>query len=204
MGRALTVSLAQRGHKVRALVRPGSGHRADPAAEVRELDLFNVDELAAGIQGSQDRRASGGYLAPESEQGARVPEGGPGISQSGVAAAKRAEVSHFVYVSVAQPAPVMKAYLSARAQAERALSESGLIATVIRPWYVLGPGHRWPILLVPIYACAELIPSLRAGAQRLGLVTLRQMTAALVEAVEQPPATGTTRLVEVPRIKQCR
>lgn len=166
--------------------------------------MFNVDELAAGIQGSKTVVHLVGTSHPNPSKAQEFLRVDLASARACVAAAKRAEVSHFVYVSVAQPAPVMKAYLSARAQAERALSESGLIATVIRPWYVLGPGHRWPILLVPIYACAELIPSLRAGAQRLGLVTLRQMTAALVEAVEQPPATGTTRLVEVPRIKQCR
>jgi uncharacterized protein YbjT (DUF2867 family) len=98
----------------------------------------------------------------------------------------------------------MKAYLLARAEAERALSQSGLTATIVRPWYVLGPGHRWPILLVPVYACAELFPGLRASARRLGLVTLAQMTATLVDAIERPPPTGMTRLVEVPEIKRHR
>jgi uncharacterized protein YbjT (DUF2867 family) len=98
----------------------------------------------------------------------------------------------------------MKAYLSARAEAERVLSQSGLTATVVRPWYVLGPGHRWPILLVPAYALADLIPGLRAGARRLGLVTLAQMTDTLVDAIERPPNAGMTRLLEVPQIKYRR
>lgn len=96
----------------------------------------------------------------------------------------------------------MRAYLSARAEAERALSESGLTATVLRPWYVLGPGHRWPILLAPLYACAELLPGSRAGARRLGLVTLAQMTLALVHAIENPPDSGQRRRVEVPDIRR--
>ena len=45
------------------------------------------------------------------------------------------------------------------------------------PWYVLGPGHRWPYLLLPMYKLMELLPSTRAGATRLGLVTLEQMFA---------------------------
>jgi uncharacterized protein YbjT (DUF2867 family) len=97
----------------------------------------------------------------------------------------------------------MKAYLSARAEAERVLSQSGLTATVVRPWYVLGPGHRWPMLLIPVYAFVDLFPGLRTGARRLGLVTLAQMTDALVDAIERPPNAGTTHLVEVPQIK-CR
>jgi hypothetical protein len=54
-------------------------------------------------------------------------------------------VQHFVYVSVAHPAPVMKAYVEVRMQCE----ESGLNTTILRPWYV--PGHDWPYLLKPGY-----------------------------------------------------
>jgi uncharacterized protein YbjT (DUF2867 family) len=118
-----------------------------------------------------------------------------------VEAARRAQAAHLVYVSVAHPAPVMKAYIEARSAAERAIADAGLTATILRPWYVLGPGHRWPYLLLPFYAVARLIPSKRESALRLGLVTLRQMVAALVKAVENPPPAGTIRIVEVPDIR---
>ena len=107
-----------------------------------------------------------------------------------------------VYVSVAHPAPLMRAYVEVRSAGEAAIRSAGLTATILRPWYVLGPGHRWPIALVPIYAAARLVPSLRAGAERLGLVTLAQMVAALVAAVEHPPAPGAIRIVEVPEIRR--
>jgi uncharacterized protein YbjT (DUF2867 family) len=90
------------------------------------------------------------------------------------AAAKQAGVAHVVYVSVAQPAPVMLAYQAARGEAERALAASGLAHTIVRPWYVLGPGHRWPYALLPIYWLLERLPKTRDSAQRLGLVTLDQ------------------------------
>ncbi|HSD40612.1 MAG TPA: hypothetical protein VLD36_01990 [Burkholderiales bacterium] len=57
-------------------------------------------------------------------------------------AASAAGVRHFVYLSVAQPAPVMHAYIAARAAAETRLRASGLDAPILRPWYVLGRGHR--------------------------------------------------------------
>lgn len=79
------------------------------------------------------------------------------------------------------------------------IRQSGLNATILRPWYVLGPGHRWPYLLKPFYFIAEHLPSTREGARRLGLVTLSQMIAALVFAVEKP-AEG-VRLVEVAEIR---
>ena len=110
-----------------------------------------------------------------------------------VAAARHAGAAHVVYVSVAQPAPVMHAYIAVRPQGEAALAASGLTATVLRPWYVLGPGHWWPLALVPLYAIARLVPATRAGAERLGLVRLDQMVSALVRAVEQPPRAGLDR-----------
>src|SRR5438132_1152136 len=82
------------------------------------------------------------------------------------------------------PAPVTRAYLAARADAERVLADSGLPHTIVRPWYVLGPGHYWPYLLLPMYWLLELLPATRESARRLGLVTLPQMVAALVDAVE--------------------
>lgn len=107
--------------------------------------------------------------------------------QEAVKAAKASGVRHFVYVSVAQPAPVMKAYVAARAETEALIRQSGLNATILRPWYVLGPGRRWPMILLPVYWLLELIPGTRESARRLGLVSTRQMIAALRVAVENPP-----------------
>jgi uncharacterized protein YbjT (DUF2867 family) len=125
---------------------------------------------------------------------------GPSI-RAAVEAACRARVAHLVYVSVAQPAPIMKAYIEVRSAGEQAIRDARLTATILRPWYVLGPGHRWPLALIPIYALMEAIPSTRAGAQRLGLVTIDQMIRALVAAIEAPPPAGTQRIVEVPQIR---
>ena len=116
-------------------------------------------------------------------------------------ATQRAGVRHLVYVSVAHPAPVMRAYIAARLEGEAAVEASGIPATILRPWYVLGPGHRWPCLLVPIYAAANWLPATREIAQRLGLVTLPQMIAALVRAIEMPPNAG-VRIVDVPAIRR--
>jgi hypothetical protein len=72
--------------------------------------------------------------------------------------------------------------------------------TIVRPWYVLGPGHRWPYVLLPMYWLFERLPSTRDNARRLGLVTLAQMMQTLVAAVENPSIGG--RFVEVPQIRK--
>jgi hypothetical protein len=98
----------------------------------------------------------------------------------------------------------MRAYVDARAKGEAAIVDARLTATMLRPWYVVGPGHWWPIALKPIYWLAERLPATRESARRMGLVTLAQMVAALVQAVERPPATGTVRIVDVPGIRAAR
>ena len=121
-------------------------------------------------------------------------------ARASIDAAAAREVDHFVYVSVAQPAPVMKAYQLSRAIAEGHLAHSGLTSTVLRPWYVLGPGHRWPLLLQPFYRVAEHLPRMRSTALRLGLVTIDQLVAAMVLAIDAPPRTP--RIFTVPDIRQ--
>ncbi len=120
-------------------------------------------------------------------------------ARESVAAAKAAAIAHFVYVSVAHPAPMMREYIAARTEAEDAIRASGLHASILRPWYVLGPGRRWPLALLPLYGILGLLPSTRAGARRLGLVTLEQMVAALTRSVEQPPSG--LRVWEVAQIR---
>jgi uncharacterized protein YbjT (DUF2867 family) len=120
--------------------------------------------------------------------------------QEAVRAATEAGARHFVYLSVARPAPIMQEYQAARAEGERLVRESGMAATFVRPWYVLGPGRRWPLLLVPMYALARLVPATRDGAERLGLVTVEQMTQTLAWAVENPPEA--IQIFEPPQIRQ--
>jgi uncharacterized protein YbjT (DUF2867 family) len=123
-------------------------------------------------------------------------------ARESVKAAGARHVSHFVYVSVARPAPFMKAFQDVRAEAEQIIRDAHLRATILRPWYILGPGHRWPLALVPVYALLARIPSTRDGALRLGLVTLAQMTTALVSAIERPP--DGVRIIEVAGIRAAR
>jgi uncharacterized protein YbjT (DUF2867 family) len=117
-----------------------------------------------------------------------------------VAAAKPAHVRHFVYVSVAHPAPVMKAYIAVREECEAVIRASGLTATILRPWYVLGPGHRWPLALLWLYSLAEHVWSLREGARRLRPVTLSDMVRTLVWSVENPLLSG-VRVLDVEGIR---
>lgn len=202
IGRRLTAALKERGHPVRAIIRPGSERRVADGVSAVAVNVFSEDELTAALTGSDTVVHLIGTPHPSPAKAAEFQQIDLASIRVCAPAALRAGIKHFVYVSVAQPAPVMKAYLAVRAEGERILASTGVATTVLRPWYVLGPSHRWPILLTPLYALAELFPSTREDARRLGLVTLDQMLNALIRAVEQPPAPATQRVLGVPEIRR--
>lgn len=200
LGRRLIPRLLDRGHRVRALVRPGSEAHLPPGAEPVLGDALHGVSYAGAVGPADTFVHLVGVPRPSPAKAQEFLRVDLASVVAAVPAAVTAGVRHFIYVSVAQPAPVMQAYVSARARGEEIIRESGLAATMIRPWYVLGPGHWWPVVLVPVYWLASIWPGTRDSARRLGLVTLEQMLRALVFSVEQP-ADG-HRLLEVPHIRR--
>jgi uncharacterized protein YbjT (DUF2867 family) len=199
MGQQLIPRLLERRHEVRALVRPGSekklplgcipvfGNALDQSTYADQISPADTFVQLVGVP----------HPSPTKAEQFRKIDLVSGLGA--IAVAKKAGINHFVYLSVAHPAPMMQAYIAVRSECEAAIRDAGLNATILRPWYVLGPGHWWPYFLVPIYKLAELLPQTREGAQRLGLVTLAQMTSALLAAVENP-AYG-VNVIGVPEIR---
>ena len=186
MGRSLAEELLRRGHHVRALVRPGSEAKAPRGCELVHGDALRADSYASQVAPADTFVHLVGVAHPNPKKAAEFRAIDLKSCQEAAAAAARAGVQHFIYLSVARPAPVMHEYQAVRAEGESMIQQKGLAATFVRPWYVLGPGHRWPTALIPLYALARLYPPTRAGAERLALVTLAQMTRTLAWAVENP------------------
>jgi uncharacterized protein YbjT (DUF2867 family) len=202
MGRALIALLVQRGHRVRALVRAGSERKAPPDCKLVIGDPRDAASFAASVAGADTFVQLVGVAHPNPSKGEQFRAIDLNAALAGLTAARDAGVKHFVYVSVAHPAPIMKSYIAVRTEAEQRIRESGLNATFLRPWYVLGPGRWWPYFLMPMYWLFGIIPSTRESAQRLGLVTREQMIDALAWSVENP-ANG-VRVLEVPAIRAAR
>jgi uncharacterized protein YbjT (DUF2867 family) len=202
MGQRLIATLLQRGHRVRALVRPGSEKKLPAGCSPVLGNALESSSYAAQIAPADTFVQLVGVAHPGPGKAQQFREIDLVSGLGAVQAARSAGVQHFVYLSAGQPAPAMKAYLAVRAEVEAAIRAAGLDATILRPWYVLGPGHWWPYLLLPMYKLAELLPQTRAGALRLGLVTINQMTVALTEAVENP--SRGIRIVSVPDIRAAR
>jgi uncharacterized protein YbjT (DUF2867 family) len=198
LGRAAAPLLLARGHRLAMLVRPGSEARVTPGAEVVTGDALDPAAYSHGAEDTLLLLVGTPHPAPWKAAQFEAVDFAAGRAAAAALASRPAR--HVVYLSVAHPAPSMHAYWRVRERVEALLVATGVPATFLRPWYVLGPGHRWAVLLQPFYWLAEAVPASRETARRLGLVTLRQMVAAVVAAVEDPPASG-TRVVEVPQIR---
>jgi uncharacterized protein YbjT (DUF2867 family) len=198
IGRHLIPRLLERGHTVRALVRPSSVAKLPPGAEAVLGDALDASTFAASIDPSDTVIHLVGVAHPSPAKAAEFRSIDLVSIREAVRAARGTSVRHFLYLSVAMPAPVMKDYVAVRDEGERLIRDTGLDATFVRPWYVLGPGHRWPYALLPLYWLWNAFD--RDTAQRLWPVRLAQVVRALIEAVESP-ASG-VRIVEAPEMRR--
>ncbi len=199
MGRPFVRELVSRGHRVSALARRGSEPKVPPGATVVVGDALDAATYQRNVAPADTLVHLVGVAHPSPAKAAAFRSIDLASTLAAIEAARFAGVRHFVYVSVAHPAPVMKQYVAARQEGEARLADSGLAATILRPWYVLGPGHWWPLALLPFYWLASLSSSSRDTAKRLGLVKHRDMVRALFHAVETP-AIG-TEIFDVSRIR---
>jgi uncharacterized protein YbjT (DUF2867 family) len=199
IGRPLIARLVASGYCVRALTRAASQGRIPSGAQAVTGDALDGASFRDAIPAAATFIHLVGTPHPNPAKAAQFRNVDLASIEAAVAAASYARVAHFIYVSVAQPAPVMREYIAVRLQGEALLRDSGIPATIVRPWYVLGPGHRWPYLVMPIYALLRWNPATRAPALRLGLVTLEDLVTTLLQAAANPCLAG-TRIIDVPGI----
>jgi uncharacterized protein YbjT (DUF2867 family) len=186
MGSRLIPRLVERGHQVVALTRESSRNKLPAGCEVVIGDALDGDTFGAAVKGADTFVHLIGVQHPSPAKEREFIEVDLKAGRESIRVAKDAGVSHFIYLSVAHPAPMMKTYIGVRMECEQAIAESGMNATMLRPWYVLGPGHYWPYALLPFYKLAEFVPGTRESAIRLGLVNIGQMVGALLDATENP------------------
>jgi len=199
MGRQLSAELLRRGYQVRGLVRRGSENRLAPGCEGVTGDPLDRATYRDHVNGAETFVQLVGVAHPSPAKAAQFRSIDLRSAKEALRAAADARVQHFVYVSVAHPAPMMHEYIAARTEGEETLRASGMNATILRPWYVLGPGRRWPVLILPAYWLLGALPQTRDTARRLGLVTLDQMVQTMANAIGRQPLG--VRVLEVPQIR---
>ena len=204
IGQHLIPLLIARGHRVRVLAREQSVSRVPAGAVAVAGDALSTESVAAALRPGDTVIHLVGTPHPSPSKADQFEKVDLVSIRETVSAAKKVGVAHLIYVSVAQPAPIMQAYLWVRTLGESMIREAGLTASIVRPWYVLGPGHWWPKLIQPLYKLADLIPPLRPMVERLGLLNIEQMVTAMAYAVENPPRNGERKIYDVPAIRRAR
>ncbi|MFO0775213.1 MAG: NAD(P)H-binding protein [Nitrospiraceae bacterium] len=202
LGSRLIAQLLSRGHTVSGLARAASAPKLPQGTRVVLGDPLVIDSFRDAVRGHDTFVHLVGVGRPAPWKAKQFRDIDLGSVKAALYAAQRAGIKHFVYLSVAHPAPVMQAYIDVRMECEARLRVGKIPTTVLRPWYVLGPGRRWPTFLLPAYRLCEAIPVTRAFAFRLGLVEIEQMITTLTWAVEHP--TDGWRVLQVPDIRRGR
>jgi uncharacterized protein YbjT (DUF2867 family) len=200
LGRPLCQALVSAAWDVHALTRPQSIRKVPIGCTPIPGDALNLATFINSVPTAATYIHLTGVAHPSPAKAAAFRAIDQVSFEASLQAAIAANASHFIYVSVAHPAPVMRDYIAVRRACEARLQRSGLNATILRPWYITGPGHRWPYALIPFYKFAEQLRQCRSSALRLGLVTHQQMLAALLAAALEP-ATG-IRVLDVPAIRE--
>jgi uncharacterized protein YbjT (DUF2867 family) len=202
IGRHLIPELIARGHTIRALVRPASIGKLAEGAEPVVGDALNAFSFAHRLAPSDTFVQLVGVAHPSPAKAMEFQAVDLASIRESVRTVSGSTIRHFVYLSVAMPAPAMKAYVAVREEGERlvreCIRESGLAATFIRPWYVLGPGHRWPYAILPAYWIWSLFD--RDTAARLYPVMLAQVVRTIADAIESP--ADAVRVIEAPEMRR--
>ena len=120
MGQRLAPLLVKRGHQVKALVREGSESKL-PLGAISVLgDALKMDSYTDDVRSADTFVHLIGVPHPSPAKAAQFRAIDLPSIQVAVKAARDAEVRHFVYLSVAQPAPMMEAFIAVRAEGETA------------------------------------------------------------------------------------
>lgn len=186
IGSRLIPELIKNGFEIFALARNGSEKKLPSGCNVILGDALNSSSYESTIPPSETFIHLIGVAHPGPGKKEQFKSIDLASIQQAVPSALKAGVKHFIYLSVAHPAPVMKDFIEVRMKGEELIRQSGLNATFIRPWYVLGPGHYWPYVFVPFYKLFEMIHSTRESTKRLGLVKLDQMVNCVSYSVKNP------------------
>jgi uncharacterized protein YbjT (DUF2867 family) len=203
IGRRLIDILLAKKYAVKALVRKGSEVKLPVGCEPVIGDPFDASTFSSAVSKGDIFIQLLGVAHPGPTKKELFRSIDLASVKASVAAAQKAGVSQFIYISVAQtPRKIMKDYQQCRAEGEETILSSGLRATFIRPWYVVGPGHYWPLIFQPFFKLFEVIPATSEKAKSMRLISLKQMLKTLMFVVKNPfPGT---RIIEIQDIRRMR
>jgi len=187
IGRALVAALVARGVHVTSIMRPGTESRLPAGAECLTSDPLNRATFLDAIRGFDAFVQLIGVPSPNPSMAEEFRRIDGSAGREGARACTEAGIPHYVYLSIPPDVPIMKSYVAVRAEVEALIASLGLTATVVRPFYVLGPGRRWPYFVMPLLWIGSVIPGLSRHVRTMAFNTREQVVDTIVHAIEHPP-----------------
>lgn len=184
VGAALARRLAAAGYRIKALIRPSSGHKrpADVAATWIKGDLENPASLGCLVDGADAViHCAGAVRGASLEQFNRV--NADGLARLAQAAAAQKPAPRFLLVSsLAAREPHLSHYAASKSRAEKLLAEiyGGLSWTVYRPCAVYGPADRE---LLPLFRwmAKGIAPIIGSGRGRFSMLYVEDLAEAIAQ-----------------------
>lgn len=193
--------LRRRDYEIIALCRPGSEKKIASGCNIVYGNALDATSFSEYVRGCDTLVHLVGVAHPSPSKKEQFINIDLRSIQQSITAAKQNDVKKIIYLSVAgYPTQIMKDYQLARAKGELMLRESKIPGIVVRPWYVIGPGHWWPLLLKPLYLLARVTRKYKTGAKKLDTVTIRQILNTLEHGIAEE--TNAIRYYEVEDIKK--
>ncbi|GAB2814477.1 NAD-dependent epimerase/dehydratase family protein [Ferruginibacter profundus] len=202
IGTRLIKALQQDGHfHIKALVRKGSENKLPAGCEIIFGNALDADSYQNNITPATIFVHLVGVAHPSPAKKVQFKNIDLVSVQQAAKAATTAGIQHFVYLSVSMyPTRIMKDFQAVRAEGEAVLLQQHFISSFIRPWYVLGPGHWWPLLLKPVFFILKFLPTKKEAAIHLDTVTIAQMIKAVVACIKTQPDKN--NIVDVQMMKR--
>lgn len=203
IGAAVVRELVRRGREVVVLSRDAARARArfrSLEVGVREGDVRRPESLDGAVQGAETVICSiqfPGFPREDPRRGYTFEEVDAKGTERLVAAARRAGVKRFVYMSGAGAAPDARYHwFRAKWRAETAVRESGMTYVIFRPSWVYGPEDAALNRFVAMARLLPFVPVIGQGdRQRLQPVFIDDLARAVAQAVESPAADN--RIFEI-------
>jgi NADH dehydrogenase len=190
VGNEVVKELLARGHRVRALVRPGSEAKLQVRDRVGEVfgDILDRETVFQAAQGCDAVIHLVGIIREFPRRGVTFERLHVEATHNAVDAAKAAGARRYLQMSAlgARPEPA-DPYHTTNHRADEYVMASGLAWTIFRPSVIYGPGDQSINLFAKIVKSSPVYPVIGDGNYQMQPIPVWKVAKALAQALELPP-----------------
>ncbi len=193
MGSEVLRQLVVAGHSVRALIREGSEDKLMSAGnvEVYPGDVTDSSSLVGALDGCDAVIHLVGIIREFPGRGVTFKKIHVEGTGNMLEAAEEQGVQRFLHMSAnGTREQGIAAYHRTKWQAEKLVCNSTLDWTIFRPSVIFGPGSEFVDMLAELIRRIPVVPVIGDGQYRMQPVTVEQVAASFINALEMPETIG--------------